>query len=1437
MKSFDKLRQSSRHARRRIGRLENLEDRRLLAALPPDALNDLYQVQADQPLDVSGPGVLANDATYGASLSAHLFSGPNHGLLNLTEDGAFNYTPDAGYVGLDSFVYWAQDGDLASMLAAVTLRVSANGGAPTTLPDSYTVNEDDVLGVTASAGVLDNDTANGGAMIAELVTGPEQGELELNADGSFTYTPAPNFNGSDSFVYQARTGDAVSEPTTVTLTVRPQNDRPTAANDRYSATEDQPLVIESGGVLDNDADVDGDPLTAQLVSGPLHGSVTLNEDGTFTYTPSADFHGIDGFSYLAHDGTIASQVATVTINVAAVNDAPLANNDEYTIDEDTELTIDAAGILANDSDVDGDSLTAVLVDGPQNGELTLNADGSFSYIPNADFNGVDGFSYMVNDGTTESAVATVTINVNPVNDGPAAADDAYEVDEDATLIVDPTGILGNDSDPDGDALTPVLVEGPLNGALVLSEDGSFTYTPNANFHGSDSFTYQVTDGEATSSLATVSITVNPVNDAPLANNDEYTIDEDTELTIDAAGILANDSDVDGDSLTAVLVDGPQNGELTLNADGSFSYIPNADFNGVDGFSYMVNDGTTESAVATVTINVNPVNDGPLANNDEYTIDEDTTLTIDAAGVLANDTDVDGDALTAVLVDGPQNGELTLNSDGSFVYTPNADFFGVDGFSYLASDGEMESAVATVTINITPVNDAPLAVDDAYSVNEDEALVVEPAGLLANDSDPEGDLLTVIILSPPTAGMVIANDDGSFTYTPLENFHGLDSFTYKVTDGTSESNEATVTIDVVSVNDSPVAADDAYELDEDTTLTIDAPGLLANDSDLEGDPLTAVLVSGPAHGALTLNPDGSFSYTPAANYFGEDAFTYKANDGADDSEAATVVITINPVPDAPHANDDAYSIGEDYVLAPGSSQGVLANDFDPEGQTLTAELVSEPEHGTLVFSSDGSFSYTPDEHFHGSDSFTYVATNGLELSATRTVSITVEPINDRPVAESESYDTAADSLLVVEAASGVLANDSDVDGDPLTAILLWAPTHGELSFAGDGSFTYTPAAGFVGQDRFFYQASDGLANSNVMEVVINIGGATGGGDGGGDGGDGGEETNSAPQGVADSYTVASGATLSLDGPGVLANDSDADGDLLTAALVEGPAHGALTLGSDGSLSYTPDDGFLGEDSFTYEASDGVAGSGPVTVTINVTDSSTGNVAPVSANDSFGTSVNTPLVIPAAGVLGNDSDANGDTLTAILVDSPSHGVLALAADGSFSYTPEPGYTGVDAFTYQATDGAQTGNIATVTITIASGDNSRPNAVNDQYTITGDSTLNVEAAGVLTNDSDAQGSLLTALLFSAPQHGTVSLAADGSFAYTPDAGYTGLDSFIYRAFDGQTYSALAAVTIRISPAQAPLSAPVNLALDIVAEGQHEDDGTAELFDALYGNDEWLL
>jgi VCBS repeat-containing protein len=663
--------------------------------------------------------------------------------------------------------------------------------------------------------VLGNDSdPNGDPLTVDSVTQGANGSVEIiDAGARVRFTPAPDWSGTDTFSYTITDGKGGFDTAWVTVTVTAENDPPMAVDDGYTATEGITLSIPTPGVLVNDYDVDSPMLTAVKVADPAHGGFTLNADGSFTYTPDPGFHGTDSFTYKANDSQTTSNVATVTITVLAVNDPPVANDDTATAAEDTPVTIT---VLANDSDPDGDPLAVQSVTLGAHGSVARNPDNTVTYTPDFNFNGTDAFTYTITDGKGGTDSATVNVTITPVNDGPIAVDDAYNGLEDNMLSVGAPGVLGNDSDPEGQPMTAVRVAGPSNGVLTLSDDGSFTYTPSADFSGTDSFTYKASDGQAEGNVATVTITVAPANDPPFSVDDSYDVDEDTVLNVPAPGVLGNDADIDGDPVTAVLVDGPANGSLTLNGNGSFIYTPQADYFGTDAFTYRASDGQAGGNVATVTITVHPVNDPPVSIDDSYNVDEDTVLNVPAPGVLGNDDDVDGDLITAELVNGPANGVLTLNDDGSFTYTPGANFSGTDSFTYKASDWLVDGNTATVTIAVNPVNDPPVATADGYSVNENDTLSVAAPGVLGNDSDPDSDPMTAVKASDPSHGTLTLNADGSFTYTPYPDYTGADSFSYRVFDGALESGTTTVTI---AVNPAPSGTPPFLE----TGIAVSGPG--------------------------------------------------------------------------------------------------------------------------------------------------------------------------------------------------------------------------------------------------------------------------------------------------------------------------------------------------------------------------------------------------------------------------------------------------------------------------------------------------------------------------------------------------------------------------------------------------------------------------------------
>lgn len=923
-----------------------------------------------------------------------------------------------------------------------------------------------------------------------------------------------------------------------------------------------------------------------------------------------------------------------------INRAPVAADAEATTPEDASVALSLAA-----TDQEGDGLTFSVLSGPQHGQLT-GSGVSRTYTPALNYHGPDQLTFRVSDGLAESATATIALTVSPVNDAPTAADSAVMTDEDTAVSVPLTA-----SDVDGDSLTYEIVSEPEHGTLSGS-GANRTYTPAGDFAGSDSFTFRVSDGSAHSSAATVSLSIRPVNDAPRPVVDSYTVDEDSMLTQPGVGVLANDTDPEGSTLSAVLVTGPSHGVLSLESSGAFVYTPDANFHGADGFTYASSDGTLQSAATAVALTVTSVNDAPVAVPQSATTDEDTSKSITLAA-----SDVDGDALTFAVVNGPQHGMLS-GSGTTRTYLPSGNYAGPDSFTFRASDGLANSATVAVTITVLPVNDVPVAANQSVTIQEDTARDLQ---LIARDA--EGDALTYSVLSGPAHG-TLGGTLPNLTYTPALNYTGPDSFTFRTKDALAFSGTATISITVTPVNDAPTALADAFTVNEDATLTVATPGVLANDTDIEGTALSAVRIAGPAHGSLTFSTAGGFTYVPAADYHGSDQFTYQASDGALQSSAVTVTLTIASVPDAPIAIPQSITTPEDTPKA------LQLSGTDADGDSLTFQILALPQHGSL----SGTLprvTYTPTTDYQGSDEFSFRVDDGTSSSAPAKVSITVAPVGDPPVGTPDAYTTSEDATLDVPAAMSVLANDTDPDGDALTATLQSEPAHGVLTFQNTGAFSYHPEVDFHGSDQFTYRVGDGVGTSNPITVLITV-----------------APVNDPPAAAAQSVTAVEDTALSIQ-----LTATDADGDTLAYAVVTPPNHGTLT-GTAPKLTYLPASNYSGLDSFSFRASDGDAGS-EATVSISVTAV---NDPPVAMTDNYSTFRGTSLDVPPAGVLANDTDAEGSVLHAAVVSAPGSGTLTLATDGSFRYVPKIGFTGVDQFTYRADDGAGGESVATVNVTVS-------------------------------------------------------------------------------------------------------------------------------------------
>ncbi|MBT9595805.1 MAG: tandem-95 repeat protein, partial [Vitreoscilla sp.] len=502
-----------------------------------------------------------------------------------------------------------------------TLNVGAVDDLPVASNDTFAATEDTAL----NGSLAGNDTLSGdGGNAFALGSGPAHGTVVVNADGTFTYTPAANYNGPDSFTYTLTDADGDVSTATVTLNVGAVDDLPVASNDTFAATEDTAL---NGSLAGNDT-LSGDGGNAfALGSGPAHGTVVVNADGTFTYTPAANYNGPDSFTYTLTDADGDVSTATVTLNVGAVDDLPVASNDTFAATEDTALN----GSLAGNDTLSGDGgNTFALGAGPAHGTVVVNADGTFTYTPAANYNGPDSFTYTLTDADGDVSTATVTLNVGAVDDLPVASNDTFAATEDTALN---GSLAGNDTLSGDGGNTFALGSGPAHGTVVVNADGTFTYTPAANYNGPDSFTYTLTDADGDVSAATVTLNVGAVNDAPVLTGESVATPEDSGT---AGNVLANDSDVEGSPLSvteftwdgstfAVAAGGSTTatiagvGTLTLGSDGSYTFAPVADYSGsVPTVSYSVSDGT-DTRSSTLDLGVVAVADTPTLTLNSTTL--------------------------------------------------------------------------------------------------------------------------------------------------------------------------------------------------------------------------------------------------------------------------------------------------------------------------------------------------------------------------------------------------------------------------------------------------------------------------------------------------------------------------------------------------------------------------------------------------------------------------------------------------------------------------------------------------------------------------------------------------------------------------------------------------------------------------------------------------
>ncbi|MFW1287998.1 tandem-95 repeat protein [Vibrio parahaemolyticus] len=1217
-------------------------------------VNDAPTVEnaiADQVLseDFASYTIDLNDAFKDSDSALNFSVSGNSNVLVSIENGVATITPTADWNGKEIITFTAKDpsGDSISQTVNFTVAPVAD-----IVADKTTVVEDTPTIIK----VLGNDTFEGDDKVVSLDTnnGPANGTVSVNPDGSVTYTPNDNYHGADSFTYIVTSG-GVSESTTVNVDVTPVNDAPVAKDDIATTQEDTAVTID---VLPNDTDVDGDKLSIESASVPKEQGTVEVVNGKLVFTPSENFNGDAEITYTITDGQLTDE-AKVTVTVNPVNDAPTIKVDAVeSITEDAVSTDTVVATLTvRDTDTPEDQLT-VSLENNSNGYFVLVGNevkltqAGVDAVNNDELNLKDlTISASVSDGVNPTANDSDSLIVNRVNDAPtvenAIADQVLSEDF-ATYTIDLNEVF-----KDTDSSLEFSVSG--NNSIQISiVSGVATITPTADWNGKETITFTAKDPSGESVSQTVNFTVAPVADIVA---DKATVVEDTPTIIK---VLGNDTfEDDGKVVSLDINNGPANGTVSVNPDGSVTYTPNDNYVGKDTFTYVVTSGGVSEST-TVNVDVTPVNDAPVAKDDTAITDEDTPVTID---VLPNDNDIDGDKLSIQSATVPEAQGKVEIVDGKLVFTPAENFNGHAEITYTVTDGELTDE-AKVSVTVNPVNDAPtIKVDAVESITEDAVSTdTIVATLEVADTDTPEDQLTVSLENNSNGYFVLVGDEVKLTQAGVDavnndelNLKDL-TISASVSDGVNPTANDSDRLVVNRVNDAPTVenAIAGQVLSED----FDAYTIDLNEVFKDSDSSLEFSVSGNNSIQISI-VNGVATITPTADWNGKETITFTAKDPSGESVSQRVDFTVAPVADI--VADKATVVEDTPTIIK-----VLGNDtFEGDGKVVSLDANNGPANGSVSVNPDGSVTYTPNDNYHGIDSFTYIVTSG-GVSESTTVYVDVTPENDAPVAKDDTAITDEDTPVTID----VLPNDTDVDGDKLSIESASVPKEQGTVEVVDGKLVFTPAENFNGHAEITYTVTDGaLTDQATVKVTVNAVNDTPV-----------VESNIADQTLAEDFTP-----YTIDLNTAFSDVDNVDGELTFSVSGNSNIQVAIV---NGIVTITPTADWNGSETLTFTATDPNGES--VSQTVDFT------VAPVVdiEADSADVVEDTPTII---NVLGNDTFEGKDKVVSLDAENgPKNGTVIVNNDGTVTYTPDDNYVGKDTFTYVVTSGGVSES-TTVTVNV--------------------------------------------------------------------------------------------------------------------------------------------
>ncbi|WP_409234167.1 tandem-95 repeat protein [Vibrio parahaemolyticus] len=1337
-------------------------------------VNDAPTVEnaiADQELseDFATYTIDLNDAFKDSDSALNFSVSGNSNVLVSIENGIATISPTADWNGSETLTFTATDPSGESISQTVNFTVAPVADI---VADKATVVED----TSTIIKVLGNDTFEGDGKVVSLDTnnGPANGTVSVNPDGSVTYTPNDNYHGTDSFTYIVTSG-GVSESTTVSVDVTPENDAPVAKDDTAITDEDTPVTID---VLPNDTDVDGDKLSVESASVPKEQGTVEVVNGKLVFTPAENFNGDAEITYTVTDGELTDE-AKVAVTVNPVNDAPTIKVDAVeSITEDAVNTDTVvASLTVRDTDTPEDQLT-VSLENNSNGYFVLVGNevkltqAGVDAVNNDELNLKDlTISASVSDGVNPTANDSDSLVVNRVNDAPtvenAIADQVLSEDFDAYTID------LNEVFKDSDSSLEFSVSG--NNSIQISiVNGVATINPTADWNGKETITFTAKDPSGESVSQTVDFTVAPVVDIKA---DSTNVVEDTPTIIN---VLGNDT-FDGDDKVVSLDtnNGPANGTVSVNPDGSVTYTPNDNYHGADSFTYIVTSGGVSEST-TVNVDVTPVNDAPVATNDTVITDEDTPVTID---VLPNDTDADGDKLSIESASVPKEQGTVEVVNGKLVFTPAENFNGDAEITYTVTDGQLTDE-AKVTVTVNPVNDAPtIKVDAVESITEDAVNTdTVVAALTVRDTDTPEDQLAVSLENNSNGYFVLVGNEVKLTQAGVDavnndelNLKDL-TISASVSDGVNPTASDSDSLIVNRVNDAPTVenaiADQVLSEDFDA-YTIDLNEVFKDsDSSLE------FSVSGNNSIQISI-VSGVATITPTADWNGKETITFSAKDPSGESVSQTVNFTVTPVADI---EADKTTVVEDTPTI----IKVLGNDtFEGKDKVVSLDAENGPKNGTVIVNNDGTVTYTPNDNYVGKDTFTYIVTSG-GVSESTTVEVNVTPVNDAPVAKDDIATTLEDTAVTID----VLPNDTDVDGDKLSIQSASVPeAQGKVEIV-DGKLVFTPAENFNGHAEIIYTVTDGqLTDEAKVTVTVN-------------------PVNDAPTIKVDAVESITEDAVNTDTvvATLTVRDTDTSEDQLTVSL-ENNSNGYFVLvGDEVKLTQAGVDAVNNDELNLKDLTISASVSDGVNPTANDSDSlivNRVNDAPTVENAIADQELSEDFATYTIDL--NDAFKDSDSALNFSVSGNSN-VLVSIENGIATISPTADWNGSETLTFTATDSSGESISQTVNFTVAP----VADIVADKATVVEDTPTIIKVLGNDTFEGDDQEVSLDTN--NGPANGTVSVNPDGSVTYTPNDNYHGTDSFTYIVTSGGV-SESTTVSVDVTPVN---DAPV--AKDDIATTQED-------------------